>query len=433
MTTQEFNEKLCKAETAKEIADLLFKSADTTDSKIMALRKLGRFRDPSLRSYFLTYSVNQPSIVRKEAVSWLGALQDDKMVYWINELLKTEDDPKVICQCLRALKRFITNNDSDDPNVVLASQIVENFINHDNEIISKFAKQPSKQDRFTEVTTDVMPHPRVLDEISNLVIHGEAKEELSKLPEGCVHLTFTSPPYYNAKDYSVYPSYEAYLDQMTEIFKEVMRVTKEGRYFVLNTSPVIVPRISRAHSSKRYPIPFDLHARLTAMGWEFIDDIIWEKPESSVKNRVSQFRQHGKPLAYKPNIVTEYIMVYRKPTDKLVDWNIKQYTDRQVVDWSRVDLELYPDISSNVWHISPTSNKKHSAVFPTELCNRIIELYSYYGDVVLDPFAGSGTLGYTADWRGRKFLMIEQNKEYFDYIVEQCKKKGMNYQTNENF
>ena len=59
------------------------------------------------------------------------------------------------------------------------------------------------------------------------------------------------------------------------------------------------------------------------MGWEFIDDIVWKKPETSVKNRNARFMQHRKPLAYKPNVVTEYVMVYRKETDRLIDWNIR--------------------------------------------------------------------------------------------------------------
>ena len=93
---------------------------------------------------------------------------------------------------------------------------------------------------------------------------------------------------------------------------QIHRATKTGRFFVLNTSPVIVPRISRQHSSRRYPIPFDIHPLLIKMGWEFIDDIVWEKPEASVKNRNGGFFQHRKPLAYKPNTCTEYLMVYRK-------------------------------------------------------------------------------------------------------------------------
>ena len=66
------------------------------------------------------------------------------------------------------------------------------------------------------------------------------------------------------------------------------------------------------------------------MGWEFIDDIVWVKPEASVKNRNAGFLQHRKPLGYKPNAISEMIMVYRKKTDKLIDWNISQY------NWDKV-------------------------------------------------------------------------------------------------
>ncbi len=83
--------------------------------------------------------------------------------------------------------------------------------------------------------------------------------------------------------------------------------------------------------------------------WEFIDDIIWVKPEASVKNRNAGFLQHRKPLAYKPNARTEYLMVYRKQTDKLIDWNIRQY------DWQTVKESKVKDgyETSNVWNIDP--------------------------------------------------------------------------------
>ena len=168
---------------------------------------------------------------------------------------------------------------------------------------------------------------------------------LKYLPDESVHLTFTSPPYYNARDYSIYPSYEAYLQFLGKVFTETHRITKEGRFLIVNTSPVIVPRVSRAHSSKRYPIPFDLHAILVKGGWEFIDDIVWEKPEYSVKNRVGGFQQHRKPLGYKPNTITEYLMVYRKQTDKLLDWNIHQY-DYDTVEKSKIKGDFD---TNNIW------------------------------------------------------------------------------------
>jgi DNA modification methylase len=234
------------------------------------------------------------------------------------------------------------------------------------------------------------------------------------VPDESIHLTFTSPPYYNARDYSIYQSYDNYLAFLEKVFTEVYRITKEGRFFVLNTSPIIIPRVSRQHSSRRYPIPYDIHPLLVKMGWEFIDDIVWVKTEASVKNRNAGFLQHRKPLAYKPNARTEMVMVYRKKTDKLIDWNIKQY------DWKTVkNSKIIGDYeTSNVWDIDPVFDKTHSAVFPLELCNRVIKFYSYRGDLVFDPFAGSGTVAKAALSLGRKFFLTEKDKKYFLRIQE---------------
>jgi DNA modification methylase len=181
---------------------------------------------------------------------------------------------------------------------------------------------------------------------------------------------------------------------------------------IVNTSPIIIPRVSRAHSSKRYPIPFDLHPYLVKNGWEFIDDIIWQMPDYSVKNRIGGFMQHRKPLTYKPNSVTEYLMVYRKETTRLIDWNIKNY-DKETIEESLVP-EGYE--TTNVWKIDPCFDKVHSAVFPVELCKRVIQYYSFKGDLIFDPFAGSGTVGKVAKALGRKFFLTEKDPIYFEYM-----------------
>lgn len=218
----------------------------------------------------------------------------------------------------------------------------------------------------------------------------------------------------------IYQSYDEYLKILENIFKEVHRVTKDGRFFVLNTSPIIIPRISRAHASKRYPIPYDIHPLLVKMGWEFIDDIVWLKSEASVKNRNAGFLQHRKPLAYKPNAVTEMLMVYRKKSDKLIDWNIQQYS------WDKVKkskvLDKYE--TSNVWRIDPTFDKIHSAVFPIELCNRVVKFYSFIGDLIFDPFAGSGTVGRAALNLNRHFFLTEKEPKYINRIKEELNKSN---------
>lgn len=240
------------------------------------------------------------------------------------------------------------------------------------------------------------------------IINGDALAEMRKMEDGAFHLTFTSPPYYNAKEYSRYESYAAYLDFMRAAVTEIHRITAAGRFFVINTSPVIEARESRDKQSRRRAIPFDLHGVITDCGWEFIDDIIWVKPEASVKNRNGGFYQHRKPLAWKPNAVTEYVMVYRKATDKLIDWNIKAY-DKAAVDASLVTGEYE---SSNVWRIPPVSDKAHPATFPQRLCDNIIRYYSFVGDRVLDPFCGSGTTLAAAAAARRIGVGIEQSAKY---------------------
>jgi DNA modification methylase len=257
-------------------------------------------------------------------------------------------------------------------------------------------------------------HAESHDYLKNTVVNGDAIETMKLLRDESIHLTFTSPPYYNARDYSNYPSYKAYLEFLRDVFSEVHRITKEGRFLLLNTSPVIEPRLSRAHSSKRYPIPFDIHHYLMEIGWEFIDDIIWEKPEASVKNRIGGFLRHRKPLGYKPNPVTEYVMVYRKTTEKLLDWNIHQY-DKEIINDSKIDDGFE---TTNIWKIGPCSDKVHSAVFPVELCRRAIEYYSYKEDLVFDPFGGSGTVAKAAKMLGRYFFLTERDENYFSYIRE---------------
>ena len=104
-----------------------------------------------------------------------------------------------------------------------------------------------------------------------------------------------------------------------------------------------------------------------------------------------------KPLTYKANPRTEYVMVYRKKSYKLIDWNLRQYSLADV-NRSKVDDDFE---RSNVWDIAPVTDRVHSAVFPLRLCEQVVKLYSFVGDLVFDPFAGSGTLGKAAIRAGR--------------------------------
>lgn len=379
--------------------------------RLLAIKNIGKLSsDYYLETVYRVAREDQNSQIRREAVSTIGRMRSYKAIPFLLEMLN-DSDPKVLLQAIRGLLVFRSN-----PTV---QEALKKLMTHPNEMIQSVIQKEFFGKKSLSISKE--KHGESPAFMKNVVVRGDVKDILKYVPDESIHLTFTSPPYYNARDYSIYQSYSEYLEFLADVFKEVHRITKEGRFFLLNTSPIIIPRISRQHSSKRYPIPFDIHPYLIQMGWDFIDDIVWVKPEASVKNRNAGFLQHRKPLGYKPNPLTEYVMVYRKKTDKLLDWNIRQY-DWETVKQSKV-LEEYE--TSNVWEIDPVFDKVHSAVFPKELCNRVIKLYSYKGDLIFDPFAGSGTLGKAAIDLDRYFFLTEKEPKYIELVRREIGSKSL--------
>ncbi len=375
--------------------------------RFWTVKNIGKLKNISLlKTLWQSYEKEEDTTVKREIVSSIGRMRNIKTKDILLKILKDED-PKIVIQAIRGLLVFKNNEEIEKE--------LKNLIFHENEMIKAVIEKEFYQK--TIINKNKQAHIETYDFLKNVVVKGDVRDVLKYVPDESVHLTFTSPPYYNARDYSIYPSYKAYLKFLSEVFKETHRITKEGRFLIVNTSPIIIPRISRAHSSKRYPIPFDLHYDLVNNGWEFIDDIIWEKPEASVKNRIGGFQQHRKPLAYKPNARTEMLMVYRKETSKLLDWNMRQYP-QEIVEKSKVSDGFE---TSNIWKIDPTYSKNHSAVFPVELCKRVVQYYSYIGDLIFDPFGGSGTLGRTAKALDRLFFLTEKDPKYFEFMKSKAK------------
>jgi DNA modification methylase len=266
---------------------------------------------------------------------------------------------------------------------------------------------PAKRERRSVV---------VRSELRNTIIRGDAEETLADLPAESVDLVFTSPPYFNARpDYTEYAAYEEYLSKMRRVIQQCHRLLSEGRFFVINVAPVLIRRTNRNESSRRIAVPFDLHRIFVEEGFDFVDDIIWEKPSGAgwATGRGRRFAADRNPLQYKAVPVTEYVLVYRKHTEKLIDWNIRTHPDQDAVVRSKVgdDYER-----TNIWKISPAYSKNHPAIFPPELVERVIKYYSFEGDVVLDPFAGSGTLGRVASHLKRRFVLSEMDPDYIEVI-----------------
>jgi len=377
--------------------------ASNHNIRVLAVKNLGKSKKPSfieLLSHLAERDNN--SNVRRESVSSIGRIGTQMAIPILLKFLKDEDS-RVVVQAIRGLLPSRNNEE-----VKSALQKVNSI---GSELIDQAVREMISDKQKVKVKQPI--HNSFTIKFSNSLVCGDCQEVLKHVPDNVLHLCFTSPPYYNAKDYSIYRSYKDYLDFLTEVFKEVHRVLQEGRFFVLNTSPVLIPRMSRKHQSRRYLIPFDLHPRLVDIGFDFIDDIIWVKPEPSAKNRNAGFSQHRKPLMYKSNSVCEYVIVYRKHTNELIDWNLRQYS-HETVEKSKVHGKYE---KSNAWQIAPSANKFHPAVFPKELTSRVIKFYSFIDDVVLDPFAGSGTVGIVASELGRKFFLIEKEQSYCNHFL----------------
>ena len=246
------------------------------------------------------------------------------------------------------------------------------------------------------------------------IYHIDCIEGMKLLEDSKIDLILTSPPYFNVKEYSTWPTYEGYLDFLKIVFTEAYRVLKEGRMCVVNISAIIIPRESRQHESKRINLPAHFSNMMEEIGFKFLEDIIWEKPEPSVPNRNGGFFRSRQPCAYKPNNVTEYVFVFQKPMKGLIDKIVRSYKG-EIKEQS-----LVPDgyERSNVWKIAPETRSKHPAPFPEALAERVIRYYSYKGDLVLDIFSGSGTTAISSIKLERHYLGYEIHRKYIEIFEE---------------
>lgn len=241
----------------------------------------------------------------------------------------------------------------------------------------------------------------------NHVYTGDALELAEVIPNGSIDLIFTSPPYYNAKEYAQYKTYSEYLGFIESFLEFSHRILNKDGIFVLNTSPIIVPRKARNSESQRLPIPFDCFNIAQRKGFKYIDDIIWQKPDGA-SNRAIKFAHHRRPVAYKPFVVTEYLFVFRRNDAPLIDEAILKHPR------DMIEASLVPDgyERTNIWSINPVTNSWHPAPFPLELAERVVRYYSFIGDVVFDPFAGSGTVPVACKMLNRNSLAFERDVRF---------------------
>lgn len=251
-------------------------------------------------------------------------------------------------------------------------------------------------------------------------------EHMPEITDEAVSLTVTSPPYWNAIDYDIHANgeeefyrtrsysngftdYQDYLAWLEKIFKEVFRVTKPGGFCAIIIGTVLF-------EGNHYPVPFDLGSRLTNNGWSFHQDIIWHKCTAGVK-RAGVTIQKPFPGYYYPNIMNEYILILRKPGPKI--YQTRSQEEKTEAKYM-IDTVFTLETANNIWHIAPVppSYIDHPAPFPEEIPYRLITLYSYPDEIILDPFAGSGQTLKVARALGRKYLGYENIPSYVELATK---------------
>jgi DNA modification methylase len=253
--------------------------------------------------------------------------------------------------------------------------------------------------------------------MTNRIIIGDS-QNMAELPDKSVHLVVTSPPYYNAPFDSpgLFDSYEAFLKTLRNANAEIKRVLDDGRIVAYVLDDILI-------DGTKFPIVADMTKILIEQGFKYRDRLTWLKPEGYIRTsrRSGSVVKHPFPMYCYFDNCTESILVFQNG-----DFDYRKIA-QEVRDSSRINLEEFQKAKwyLSVWPVTnvlPGTNRleKGIAAFPEEIPHRLIKLYSHAGEMVLDPFAGSGTTLKAAIALGRQAVGYELDLE----LVEVIKRKA---------
>lgn len=258
----------------------------------------------------------------------------------------------------------------------------------------------------------------IKNEIADAIIYNHDSSDMSMIPDESVNLIITSPPYWTLKDYDIdgqigkgSSSYDYYINELNKVWKECVRVLAPDGKICINIMPFLLTgKAARFERRETRLVLGDLEKFMDSTGCMFQFGLyIWDK------RKIARFSSFGS-YPYPPNIFStypyEWITVFskegkRKPVSK----EIKDKSKLTTEEWQKWAI-------NSIWEMQPAKAKAegHPAPFPKELPSRLIKLYSFWGDTVLDPFAGTGTTLLAAQELGRKSIGFELNPEYIKLI-----------------
>lgn len=274
------------------------------------------------------------------------------------------------------------------------------FVDYNKERKVKGRKQKEQKRGiyyYAQDNTFKKENREIPSEFENKIICGDSEEILKKLPDNCVDLVFTSPPYNFGLEYHKQDDdhiWKNYFDKLFKIFDECIRALKYGGRIIVNVQPLFSDYIPSHHMISN----FFISRKLIWKG-----EILWEKNNYNCKYTAwGSWKSPSNPyLKY----TWEFLEIFAKGT-------LKKEGSKEKIDITGDEFKKW--VVSR-WSIAPERNMKkyaHPAMFPEELVARVLKLFSYKDDLILDPFNGAGSTTAVARRLQRKYLGLDISEEY---------------------
>jgi site-specific DNA-methyltransferase (adenine-specific) len=255
----------------------------------------------------------------------------------------------------------------------------------------------------------------IMDKVTrHTIIFGDSRK-MQSIPDKAVQLIVTSPPYWQLKDYGIdnqigyNDSYENYINNLNLVWKECYRVLEDGCRLCIN----IGDQFARSVYYGRYkviPIQSEIIKFCEVIGFDFMGNIIWQKKTTmNTTGGASLMGSYPTPRNGIVSIDYEHILIFKK-------LGIAKKPTKEIKEASKLTKEEWKTYFNGHWNFAGAKQDGHIAVFPEELPKRLIKMFAFVGDTVLDPFLGSGTTSLAAKNLGRNSIGYEINKEFLPFI-----------------
>ena len=265
----------------------------------------------------------------------------------------------------------------------------------------------------------------MIEKTKHKIVFGDSRQ-MQSVPDKSVHLIITSPPYWQLKDYGTEnqigynDSYEEYINNLNLVWQETYRVLENGCRLCIN----IGDQFARAVYYGRYkviPIRTEIIKFCESIGFDYMGAIIWQKKTTTnTTGGASLMGSYPTPRNGIISIDYEFILIFKK-------LGTPKRPSKEIKEKSKMTKEEWKTYFTGHWNFGGAKQDGHIAVFPEELPKRLIKMFAFVGDTVLDPFLGSGTTSLAAKNLGRNSIGYEINKDFFSYIKNKLNVKKDNF------